>query len=65
MKATKKPSYTTLEHLLSFLFWVDPTETGKKISEHLVCLMAEEKLNKHRRATLMTPSNTRITVLSF
>lgn len=30
MKATKKPSYTTLEHLFSFLFWVDPTETEKK-----------------------------------
>lgn len=27
--------------------------------------MAEEKLNKHRRATLMTPSHTRITVPGF
>jgi len=31
MKATKKPSYTTLEHLFSFLFWVDPTETEKNL----------------------------------
>lgn len=31
MKATKRPSYTTLEDLFSFLFWVDPTETEKNL----------------------------------
>lgn len=77
MKATttKKTlfSYTTLEYLLFSILggphWdrkkKKPNTKQQKPLEHLVCLMAEEKLNKHRRATLMTPGNSRITVLSF